>query len=212
MSTRIVCLANSYKEGGRCIAGVKLNEQNLPETPLKWIRPVYPTPNGEVPTARVQHIRPLDIIEFEKTADAPKDFQTENVLFNEESLQVVGRFPIDRLDDVCDQKQFLLFGNKAKAVKQNETAKLKHSLTMVYATHFKILEHQYEERIHPQIRLRFGFDIFSYDLPVTDPPFLADYQKNKNLLTDVKKLYLTLSLGRLHEGWHHKLVACMLWK
>ena len=208
---RIVCLANSYKEGGRCIAGVKLDEQGAPEKPIKWIRPVCPANEGEIPVKLVQDIRPLDIIQFDKTADAPKTFQTENVHFDEQSLQIIGKFPQEKLDELCDQRQFLLFGSKTKAVEQNESLKLNHSLTMIYATHFKIYEQQYENKKHPQVRLRFSFEIFSYDFPVTDPIFLANYQQNKQLLTGVEKIYLTLSLGRLHEGWHYKLVACVLY-
>ena len=212
MRTRIVCLANSYKEGGRCIAGVKLDERGLPEKPAKWIRPVCPTAEGEIPVHLVQDIRPLDILEFEKTADVPKSFQTENVFFDEKSLQITGKFPQERLEVICDQRQFLLFGSRAKAVEQSsEAKKLNHSLTMIHTSHFKVYEQFYEDRARPQIRLRFSFDIFSYDFPVTDPVFLSNYQQNKQLLTDIEKLYLTLSLGRAHEGWHYKLAACVLY-
>ena len=210
MPVRIVCLANSYKEGGRCIAGVKLDERGWPEQPVKWIRPVCPTSDGEIPVHLVQNIRPLDVIEFEKTADVPNSFQTENVLFDEKTLQITGKFPQERLDEICDQRQFLLFGSKAKAVEQNsEVKKLNHSLTMIHTSHFKVYEQFYEDRVRPQIRLRFSFDIFLYDFPITDPIFLNNYQQNKQLLKDVKKLHLTLSLGRAHEGWHYKLVACI---
>ena len=211
MNTQIVCLANSYKEGGRCIAGVKLDDNGCPEKPVKWIRPVCTTTDGEIPVQLVQNINPLDIIQFEKTADAPNLFQTENVLFDEKSLQIAGKFPKDRLDEVCDQRQFLIFGSKTKAVEQNEAKKLNHSLTMLHTDYFKVYGHQYEDRARPQIRLRFSFDIFSYDFPVTDPVFLHNYQQNNQLLNGVEKIYLTLSLGRLHEGWHYKLVACILW-
>ena len=211
MHTRIVCLANSYKEGGRCVAGVKLDERGLPEKPVQWIRPVCLTNEGEIPTQWVQNVRPLDILEFEKTADAPKTFQTENVTFDEKTLQVTGKFPQDRLDELCNQRQFLLFGSKTKAVEQNESKKLNHSLTMIHTDHFKVYEHLYEDRARPQVRLRFSFDIYSYDFPITDPVFLSHYQQNKQLLAGVNKIYLTLSLGRLHEGWHYKLVACILY-
>jgi hypothetical protein len=208
---KIVCLANSYKEGGRCIAGIMLDEMHCAVNPVKWIRPVCQTTDGEVPTQLVKDICPLDILQFEKTADAPKSFQTENVLFDEKSLQTVGKFPQDKLDDFCDQRQFLLFGNTTKAVEQNEAKKLNHSLTMLYTNHFKLYELQYEDAKHPKVRLRFYFDIHSYDFPVTDPVFLSKYQQNKQLLNGVEKLYLTISLGQLHEGWHYKLIACILW-
>ena len=211
MFTQIVCLANSYKEGGRCIAGIKLDERGLPEKPINWIRPVSLATEGEIPTQLVQDIRPLDIIQFEKTAEAPKMFQTENVLFDEKSLQITGNFPQDRLDTLCDQRQFLIFGSKNKSVEQNEAKNLNHSLTMLYTNHFKIYEHQYEDTRRPQVRLRFSFDIYAYDFPVTDPVFLSNYQQNKQLLNGIEKIYLTLSLGRLHEGRHYKLVACVLY-
>jgi len=41
MLTRFVCLANSFKEGGRCLAGIVLDNNNKPviENALpKWIR------------------------------------------------------------------------------------------------------------------------------------------------------------------------------
>jgi len=208
---RIVCLANSYKEGGRCVAGIKVDESGNPEKPIKWIRPVCATTEGEIPTQLVQNLCPLDIIQFEKTADAPKVFQTENILFDEKSLQINGKFKQDKLNELCNQRQFLLFGNKTKAVEQEEAKKLNHSLTMLYTEHFKVYEHQYEDKVRPQIRLRFSFDIYSYDFPITDPVFLSNYQQNKQLLSGVEKIYLTLSLGRLHEGRHYKLVACILY-
>lgn len=70
MLTRFVCLANSFKEGGRCLAGVALNDSNGPvwsDGRLKWVRPICNTPHGEVHTWLVYHLRPLDIIEMEVT-------------------------------------------------------------------------------------------------------------------------------------------------
>jgi hypothetical protein len=38
---RFVCLANSFKEGGRCVAGIVLDSNNNPENGnVHWIRPV----------------------------------------------------------------------------------------------------------------------------------------------------------------------------
>ena len=52
MPTKFICLANSFKEGGRCIAGIELDANNIPviiDNRPKWIRPVCNTEHGEVP-------------------------------------------------------------------------------------------------------------------------------------------------------------------
>jgi len=85
MPTRFVCLANSFKEGGRCLAGIELDKNNNPiiaNGRLKWVRPICNTPHGEVPTDLVAHIEVLDIIEIEVTGYPDKeDYQSENALF-----------------------------------------------------------------------------------------------------------------------------------
>ena len=63
--TEILCLANSKKLGGRCLAGLSWPDLQT------WIRPVDPTrEHGEIPLKSVQvnspegrrSIRPLDVI------------------------------------------------------------------------------------------------------------------------------------------------------
>ena len=78
---RIVCLANSRKISGRCIAGKEVGAQ-------KWIRPVsgrineeiseedYRFKNGEMPVA-------LDILRIAVIGAKPNFYQTENVLIDD---------------------------------------------------------------------------------------------------------------------------------
>lgn len=42
--TRIICLANSWKNGDMCIAGIN-------ELQGKWVRPVSDLPDGRIPKA-----------------------------------------------------------------------------------------------------------------------------------------------------------------
>lgn len=51
---RFVCLANSFKERGRCVAGIVLDENNNPTN--TWIRPVSNSLHGELNTQLVEHI------------------------------------------------------------------------------------------------------------------------------------------------------------
>ena len=47
---KIVCLANSFRTGGRCLGGVELDQNNNPvfqNNRPKWVRPVCNTENEE---------------------------------------------------------------------------------------------------------------------------------------------------------------------
>lgn len=213
MKARIVCLANSYKEGGRCVAGIELNQDNELLCDKKWIRPVCRTQHGEIPIHLVFSIKPLDIIEFEITEDASIGFQTENVLFNTKSIRKAGVFDHSKLESLCCNNPHpqTLFGNKGKAVSADGVHLLKSSLIFISTLNFEIIERQYEDKSHPQIRLKFDYHSASYDLPITDPIFLDKYKQNNQLLKGIEKLYLVVSLGILHEGWHYKLVASVLY-
>src|SRR5687767_10046766 len=93
MKTRFVCLANSFKEGGRCLAGIELDNKNNPKIEIghpKWIRPICDTPHGEVPTYLVAHLEILDIVQIDIIGyPDERDYQSENVLFDQNSLNVM---------------------------------------------------------------------------------------------------------------------------
>ncbi len=79
MKTTFVCLANSFKEGGRCIAGIEINGNNciLINNKPKWIRPIsQSTEHGQVPTYLVSHIKLLDIVEIDIIKIVPDDYQS----------------------------------------------------------------------------------------------------------------------------------------
>ena len=78
MSTikRLVCLANSRKHHGRCIAGK--NTENR-----KWIRPISSRPNGEGSEHERQYIdgsdpRVMDIMDVALLDPKPDSYQQEN--------------------------------------------------------------------------------------------------------------------------------------
>lgn len=59
-------------------------------------------------------------------------------------------------------------------------------------------------------RLSFRFHDTEYDLPITDPDYLA-YLRCIGATADIpEELFLVLSLGLEHEGWHPKLVATVI--
>lgn len=211
MKTTIICLANSYKEGGRCVAGIELNQHFEIPFDKKWIRPICRTQHDEIPHYLVANIKPLDIIEFEVTEHASKGFQSENVYFSTTSLKKVGSFDRSKLPLLCSHNYPTLFGNKGKAVSEKDIHLLNSSLILISTSNFKVIQRQYEDKPHPQIRLNFEYYANSYDLPITDPIFLDKFKVNNQLLDEYKNIYLVISLGILHEGWHYKLVASILY-
>lgn len=211
MPTHFVCLANSFKEGGRCLAGIELDANNNPRIEngnQKWIRPICNTPHGEVHTHLVSHINILDIIELEVTNyPEEKNYQSENANFRENSIRVVGQFNRNRLDSLCDNRN-LVFNNRGKAVSEEAIGKLTYSLMFIKTNQFEVVEKTYDDNPdRPQIRLIFSYNGNQYDLPVTDPVFLHHYQTNPDFLEECNELFLCLSIGVIWNAWYYKLVA-----
>jgi len=210
MPTRLICLANSFKEGGRCIAGIELDSNNIPvfvNSIPKWIRPVCNTEHGEIPNNIAQPFKILDIIELDVTGLKPESYQSENVTFNETSIKTVGTFERNKLVNLCDGRS-LIFRNKGKAVSLDAIGTLNHSLMLASVNQFEVTQKIYEDKPgKSQIRLVFTYNDNRYDFPVTDPVFLHRHQGNPDFLVGAAQVYLCLSLGIAWEGWHYKLIA-----
>ncbi len=107
---RIICLANSYKHGGRCIAGIDQNTG-------KWVRPVPDNKNGAV-TSTTRHINGkepqiLDIIEIplENYGD-DEGCQPENRLLKLGPWKKVGRVTAQDLLQYCEDDSVILHNHQ----------------------------------------------------------------------------------------------------
>ena len=98
--TEILCLANSKKYGGRCLAGLKWPDLQA------WIRPVDPTrEHGEVPSDKAQvnspegrrFIRPLDVINVDLIEQAPTSSQPENWILGSSPITLVQTLDIGKV-------------------------------------------------------------------------------------------------------------------
>lgn len=211
MTIRFVCLANSIKEGGRCLAGIELNNNNEPiigKNGPKWIRPICKTQHGKIYTHWVTHIKLLDIVEIESTGNPVKpSYQSENIFFKDEHLNIVGRFDRNGLNKLIDNRYYI-FGNWGKALSTDEIVFLDHSLVLLRVSEFHVTE-----KINPEdpgkkkIRLHFLYNETKYDFPVTDPVFSQLYINNSAILNVIDSLYLCVSIGINFNGWYYKLVA-----
>jgi hypothetical protein len=102
---RLVCLANSERPGGQCIAGIDLDTR-------EWIRPV-PRDLDAVPMARCivddKFLAPLDIIELDYLRPRePSMYQRENRIIRSWNWRIVGRFRKADLPALCDDASPIL--------------------------------------------------------------------------------------------------------
>ncbi len=104
--TRIICLANSWKRGDRCIAGINPNTG-------QWIRPVSDLPDGRVPKEmrQISRLEPalLDILEIPLAHTGPDfGFECENLSILPGEWRRLKRASASDLLKFCSQEKYIL--------------------------------------------------------------------------------------------------------
>lgn len=108
--TQIICLANSWKRGDRCIAGINTIKN-------RWIRPVSNLPDGRIPKEMrlLEGIEPalLDILEIPlgKTGQ-DFGFERENLSVLPGKWRRVGQVPPRYLLKYCSNENYILHNDK----------------------------------------------------------------------------------------------------
>jgi hypothetical protein len=215
MKTLFICLANSKKFGERCIAGIEVKKIGGAYQPVekegkpKWLRPISKCHYGAVGEDLVGGMNLMDIMEIDVEELCPNGYQSENATFKPESIKKIGKINLseENLDKLIDMDQNNLFGNRGKAVSDDVIDSVEYSLTLIKVTDFKINRKDSDG----QVRIEFVFNYDHYDLPITDIDFIQRYNEDKILLKNTNCLYLCISLGIFHNGWHSKLIAGVLY-
>ena len=226
MEKLFICLANSRKFTERCIAGIELTESSregykydivrTEDDSPKWIRPVSADQGGAVSAALVDHINLLDIVRINVTAFTPEGYQSENVLFDDRSLETIDnlRANVQRTPSLIGQllsvNMPVLFGNRGRAVSMENIIQLDHSLVLIEPENVEV-DQTISESGNPQIRAKFVFNGNSYDLPITDIDFTNRFSNNAMLLDFCSHIYFTISLGVEFNGWYYKLIAGVIY-
>ena len=142
---RIVCLANSYKLNGRCIAGREVLANGEYGG---WIRPVSSRATEEVSFSEYRygnHTTPklLDIIDVPLLKAAPHNHQTENHIIDAESWWVKkGELQWDELEQLRQRPGSIWINSDHTnsghydCMSQAEAATLDHSLLLIKKTSF----------------------------------------------------------------------------
>lgn len=214
MDKYFICLANSYKRGGRCIAGVEVvpngdagwklvrSDDDIP----RWIRPIARTMYGEIPNFEGETIKMLSIVKLTNVVPCPEKVHSENIYYSrmEQCNDAISQ-ESSVMNQLLDTKHQSLFHNRGRAVSAEMLAGINYSLMLIRPD--KASAHIDENREKSKNRMSFSYYGVEYDFPITDPSFIEYLKKNPEKYVNINDVYLTLSLGLEFEGWHHKLVA-----
>ena len=217
-----VCLANSKKHGGRCLAGKASWRGSF----NKWIRPVTDRPTEELqePEFRLhtgEDARLLDVLEIRLIRDYPNLHQQENFLMNVSvPLKKVRTFTIDEATAIVDKPSDLWgIGHSSSKgindfVAKNEIEAINNSLYFIRVPNLKIeITDEYSQSWHRHQKVfRAGFSIGQnpYKLKITDPHFEEKYREKPLGCYEIEDSLLTISLGEEFNNSYWKLVAGLI--
>lgn len=214
---RMICLANSKKLGGRCVAGIELTDQ-------KWVRPVHRREGGEFYLPELEYdgggeMELLDVFEFEPLADAASLYHPEDVLA-EGTWQYVGAATADDLavvDQMLELGPDILGSTSSSIAKPTRNDDALDSSLAVVRPEGRVVFHKDRNFGNLRCRVRFSLSGQRYDLPVTDPVIsatMAELDDGDYAPDDIgaaEQPYLTISLGEPFQldGKCYKLVAAV---
>ena len=221
---RIICLANSRKPGGRCIAG-KLYFQGKFG---KWLRPISAREGEELSEAeRLVGLRTepaiLDVLEFSIITAKPSHHQTENWIINSRvGMQKVGSISPKDLMLVLDKPISLwIVGSSSKRgkndfVPEDRIDEVTDSLSLINPTFFAIhvLTDDFKGQQARQVRGEFSHFGVAYNLKITDPVVDTKYLTKADGIYKIQNALLTISLTEKifrprynHSAGFYKLIA-----
>ena len=215
----LLCLANSYKEGGRCVAGLRINGGG-------WVRPVTTAVGGALLRRQYQmpdrsEPRIFDIIRVGVKHHCPLPHQPENWLMDESSWTLLGRGSAGQCRGFLNNwvsRKIELLGDTRIAIPVFEFAShpMPWSLQLVRPCdlHWRVELHD------GKLKARAGFRLgaMHYNLPFTDPDYhgvllrrgVGRYSPIDMGLGQDADMLLTISLTEPFNGNCYKLVSALV--
>ena len=218
---RIVCLANSRKRGGRCVAGKELRADGKGGS---WLRPVSARENEEVSLRERSYANGgdpeiLDLIDVPLLNPRPKTYQRENWLLDPtRRWSRVGQANRADLHRLTDRDEPLWINGHSTHSGRNdripvgETAAIDNSLRLIRvdALTVTVSEPARPSADYPILRGSFNHCGDEYNLRVTD----AESENGSVELAygdyHVGERYLVISLGEPYDGYAYKLIATII--
>ena len=218
-----ICLANSYKYKGRCIAGIEIrltaDEKSFRVVTdagePRWIRPVQRGAEHEkIAEETARNIRILDVIELDTIESCGDGCQSENVYFNR--MRIVKSLPFSPkvLQALLSTRDSVLHSCE-RYLSHDEYQSNRGSLMLIEPEDPEIIR---EEKItedgkrESKYKARFLYKGAEYLLPITDPRYLERMEGYSPVPLIGKfptgTFFFTISMAA--EPWndkHYKLLA-----
>ena len=220
-TTRIVCLANSRKLSGRCIAGREL----VADRPGAWVRPVSARERQEVSEYERQYQdgsdpKLLDIVDVPLLEHRPTDYQQENWLLDPDYYWTkVDRCAWEDLVQLSEvggtlwQNGFHTYNGTNDKIPLAEAARETSSLKLIHVDELRLHVFAPGQAFGDpkrRVQANFQFSGSNYALRVTDPNVERRYLAQKDGYYDLVECYLTISLSEPFKEHCYKLVAAVM--
>lgn len=213
--TTIVCLANSRKKSGRCIAGKLLDE----DPDARWIRPVSARPSREVSEWERQYEdgsdpRLLDILAIPMISTAQDAHQPENHLIADEyywEKQDTFRFPdlpslFDRPRTLW-QNGFNSTGGFNNRIPDDSSVDASLYLVPVENLRLAVGRKSSFPDAKRSVRGAFVYNGINYTMDVTHPLVERTYLAKPDDTYAIGDVPLCVSLSESFHGYCYKLIA-----
>lgn len=223
VAKRIVCLANSRKLSGRCIAGREWNGKQAGA----WLRPVSARENEEVSENERQYEdgsdpKLLDIIDIPVHSSRGRGYQTENWLIDDRHYwKRVGTVAWGDLPKLAGAPGplwidgYSTYSGTNDRVPLAEAARLTDSLRLLHLPALELAVFAPGADFgNPRrnVQGRFEYSGVRYALRVTDPVIERSYLAKRDGSYELGECFVTVSLGEAYEGYCYKLIAAIITK
>lgn len=212
----IICLANSRKLGGRCVAGKDVKNHS-------WIRPVSASQTGELTEAQIsdskgQMPQVLDILKIPLYKQMSRLHQPENWEISGNKWEIIDKYKAN-LDKLCDGAATIFINeighNDRISIHNPELKQLKQSLLFVRVYNVKIIRNNFIEEdgaVRKKIRVKFKYKSIDYDLAVTDVDIENQYKSKDEGEYDLnfKGIYICVSIGEPFNEYYYKLASAII--
>jgi len=221
---RIVCLANSRKTGGSCIAGREWTGKG----PGPWIRPVSDRPHREVSLKEQRYEdgtypQVMDIIDIPIVAACPEGYQQENFLLDRNApWKKRGRADWQDLAAMADPPDVLWTNGFSTSHGKNDQVPEDQAMTSTSSLRLIRTDRLTLSVCAPgapfgnsrrKVYGRFHHAGAWYRLRVTDPVYEKAYRERPVGDYHLPECYLTISLGEpWDDGFAYKLIAAIIEK
>lgn len=221
-TVNIVCLANSRKTAGRCIAGKEIDATGKTG---RWVRPVSSRPTHEISELEMLYpdgetVKLTEIIEIPFEKPAPQGHQPENILIDARFFwQRRGRIDWQVLNVILDEPSPLWINGFStrqghnNRIPEHQLDFKQGSLRLIALNRVLLhtdLKPQKSGNIKQVVRARFDYLGDHYCLDVTDPVIESYFLKAGAIEHSLDTALACISLTEPWEGYVYKLVASII--